>query len=130
MTREQQIEKAVFFAQYWGQKVLNWKGSSDKNVETFEMDEALSLINTSYLSLIHLKDIKGEDALDLCDIIDLIDCNHFIDCLIREDNIYKIGATKSIEAIDFLRSRGYAVAYRGVSVPEQALRGWIKIKGM
>lgn len=33
-----------------------------------------------------------------------------------------------IAAVDFLRSKGYAVPYMGISVEEQIQYGWIKIK--
>lgn len=42
---------------------------------------------------------------------------------------YKRNSVGNTSAIDFLRSRGYALPYMSLSVEEQVNRGWVKLKG-
>lgn len=49
----------------------------------------------------------------------------------RDDNRnwFQYDAERILEVTDFLRSRGYALPWMGLSVEEQVNRGWVKLKG-
>lgn len=102
-------QKAKFFAQYWGQGVErynNVKSASKVGKSSFSDYN----MRRSYLELIPLSEIR--------------------DC----DNYYKGSYCKRtqkthwiVEQNDYLRSKGYALPWMGISVEEQISKGWVKL---
>ncbi len=130
MTQQEQQEKARFFALYWRQHILRsllWADSIQScklYPDVVGNDEKYKF----YLLLTPLSMITDTDRYEVAGILGLLNSDSFIDCLSKEDNIYKSGITRVVEAIDYLRSRGYALPYMGISVQQQIEKGWIKLK--
>lgn len=106
--------KAKFFALYWGQKIL--KDGVVKYYYTVS-GGPLSLLKSSYqLHLKPLSSITEEDA---------------IAAGISKAKLsrYKMFPyLLSPFMIDYLRSKGYALPYLGLSVEEMIEAGWIKLQ--
>ena len=126
--------KALFFALYWGQKIVIWNQNllikPKLNILLNEIDE------TDVLELKSLLSISNEDAIELSNIEGLsdteeplargralarmieesMDCSHFMR-----------NFQNALNAIDFLRSKGYALPYFNLSVKTLVEYGWIKL---
>lgn len=111
--------KAKFFAQYYNQHVLYFTQSFLRKVD--------------HLVLSHVED---SDYLELKPLSSITDEEHKE---ILENPIYnteksvqknKIGNyyTSDIAITDYLRSKGYALPFMGISVKKLVEFGWIKIK--
>lgn len=107
-------QKAKFFAQYWGQEIL-W--SNKGQVNPFEICHTWLThnIKSSYIELIPLSQITDED-IDVIDMPYISIKDHLLNDIISQ-----------FEA-DYLRSKGYALPWMGISVEEQIKLGWIKLK--
>jgi hypothetical protein len=113
--------KAKFFAQYWGQKVLR--------ITPYELVQVgISGWNLKhedfYLELTPISAITDEDA------IEVVNCGHEIEFLEkgwRQKESVVIFDYKP-KAVDYLRSRGYALPWMGISVEDQVKFGWVKLK--
>jgi len=128
-----EINKVKFFAQYWGQKVfINPVLSTDAvtNVYIFDYPEPED-IEHEYLELKHISSITDEDASILAEDYDFYIGSDPLDQFktiidfkqsITENNCYPIGF------FDFLRSKGYALPWMGLSVENLEEYGWIKLK--
>jgi hypothetical protein len=115
-------EKQQFFTQYWGQKVFYFEGV-ERNyiVNTFSIE-----YTRTYLLLRELKNITPEDAIELCNLIGMFSEENLIAALISGDRYVK--DFKDVQkAVDFLRSKGYALPWRQYSVQELINNDWIKI---
>lgn len=115
--------KAAFFAQYWGQDICNDIGCALSN-ETFEEVNASTSIEYAFLKLIPLSQISDEDA------INIVDSGHAIEFL---ENGWRVKNTKfvfdyKINTVDLLRSKGYAVPWRDLSVDDLVAYEWVKLK--
>lgn len=120
--------KAKFFAQYWGQKVVyntlfNFDNLNDICQATFNI-EALPH------EILHLKPIASitdEDAKNVCLLSrpDVKWKNYS-----REDikNLALRLHQYSIIAYQYLQSKGYALPYMGLSVERLIEYGWIKME--
>ena len=139
--------KAKFFAQYFKQRVLITSLSPDVNSVT-ELclnnpleDEYLELKSLSQISdedaieLMRLKiDSKGGDSNNLSIEIEdkTLDGYTFI---VKRKNwgsertgfVFN-GHTNPLSFYDYLRSKGYALPYMGLSVKDLVEYGWVKIK--
>lgn len=107
-------------------------------------------IERAYLILKPLSSISDEDAIDGAIILQGIKKDNEILDIKRYDDFISFSiihngcnfktcysffyqaskpATLSQKYVDFLRSRGYALPFMGLSVEELVDRGWVKLKG-
>lgn len=127
--------KAKFFALYWGQKVLRFNFKDRRYSKTL-LSVNLDLKHV-YITegILELKDpLKIEDAhaahigIILNDYIvsayqdDLKYCKQIITRMINTRH-----RLSNIEVIDYLRLKGYAVPWMGLSVEQLLEYGWIKL---
>lgn len=128
--------KAKFFAQYWDQKILT--GIPVDKPFTFRRLNHQNIqkgIMYSFLKLKSLSDITDEDAIEVAKIIDY---NHGRNKLAFVKvgkhvchNILEMGEItpkRAFSLIDYLRSKGYALPYNGLSVENQISYGWVKLR--
>lgn len=139
--------KARFFSLYWRQKVMRCKtfnattghGLSglmkvDINSETIK--------ENWFLELKPLTSISDEDAIEVAKIFGRVKgdspneyrklINYFFGDGSLFDRFYlipELPVYTSLEVIDCLRSKGYALPFVGASVEELINRGWVKLKG-
>jgi hypothetical protein len=129
--------KAKFFAQYWGQKVLTRPESANRKLilgDEVSIQSALSKFGYNYKYFLELKPlslITDEQAFEIAKILK-VELNpknviEFIHISIKKyiENDYK-GIDSHV--LDFLRSKGYALPYMSLSVEKQIEYGWIKLK--
>ena len=131
------INREKLFAQYWGQKVLTFNDeyeSTDAYLVDGSIDEDVKLLLTP------LKLISDEDAIEvteMCGVGQLSNTKKDLTRIGREIVLFPYLEGKSIRTVrqdiwlqvsDFLRSKGYALPYLGVSVEQQIDYGWIKLK--
>lgn len=139
--------KAKFFALYWGQEVF-MKGN---NSALWELDY-IRLGSISKFSLLELKPlslISDEDGIEGAIILQGIKKDNEILDIKRYDDFISFSiihngcnfktcysffyqasrpATLTQKYADFLRSRGYALPWMGLSVEQLIEYGWIKLK--
>ena len=125
--------KARFFAQYWGQRVLirNYDNPvyDDKIIlNEFNYDGWLSI---AILELTPLSQITDEHAKWIIEKENFIGL--FEDVVLSEDFLnyligIKNGKCNKYEVIDYIRKKGYALPFEDISVDEQIEFGWIKLK--
>jgi hypothetical protein len=118
--------KVKLFALYWGQKIIR-DNTTDKffpvdgaNI-SFELEDA-------WLQLKPLSAISDEDAIKVGRLNPVMDN----DLLVGKSICHwldKRGTNRDItfEAVDYLRSKGYALPWMGLSVEEMVEAGWIKL---
>lgn len=126
--------KAKFFALYWGQLIgLGLNGQLDINKSKFKAQSAF----TECIELKPLSSISDEDAIEYFDIlwyenhkskskefkIDL--GKDWANSILSQ----RMGLISSnlIYGYDYLRSKGYALPWMGLSVEEMVEAGWIKL---
>lgn len=124
--------KARLFALYWGQHVLtssNWEFMYPLVKVRQEYFDGET--NGMFLELKPLSMISYDD----CDALGKIYGHNYtipeIKNWISDDDNFSFGGINSksvIEMIDYLRSKGYALPYLGISVQEQIDKGWIRLK--
>lgn len=120
-----------FICLYFGQIVLNFKDSSNNtyqvNVNNIWGKGFNSQLKSSWLSLTPLSKITDEDALNIAVIVGLLHDGK-IESIVNwiESNISNRKINPDV--IDYLRKKGYAVRYDGLSVEQQIEFGWIKLK--
>lgn len=117
------VNKSRFFAQYWGQKVLM---HSEKQIFPHGNNWGSSINYKDYLELKPLSNISDEDFN-----------------LIMNDGImnpdpsigdpvftFEVGGLRlsDLTTTDYLRSKGYALPWMGLSVEELVIYGWVKLK--
>ena len=151
MKTENTLEnKAKFFDQYWGQKVLS-DISNSGNKEIYPVDTSnMYGIDRSYLELKPLSQISDEDVIqgimitynktyeDLGEILEVKHYNTFSSITTTRagqnfkthrsfhhwNGDRKIGSMEC----DYLRSKGYALPYMDLSVEDLVEYGWVKLK--
>lgn len=115
--------KAKFFAQYWGQKVLS--GDSE-TIHTLNTGDMAFGIGKNWLELTPLSKITDGDAIE-------VGYYQGFKRSIRENakdciNEFIKGDFKlDYDSIDYLRSKGYALPWMGLSVETLVEYGWIKL---
>jgi hypothetical protein len=127
--------KFKLFAQYWGQEVLKYENSeNDKywNKQIYQVDSHNITCKHLQLSLRPLSSITDDEAIEVCKISYLAT----IGVLPIENNEQHIKTGKwlvsdtkliPLNATDYLRSKGFALPYMGLSVEKQIEYGWIKL---
>ena len=104
--------KAKFFAQYWGQKIVRMLRSDGLTiVNGRNLDRNISV---SCLELKPLSQISDEDAITL-------------KLFINKKKLDWNDELTQIEA-DYLRSKGYALPYNGISVETLIEWEWLTLK--
>jgi len=124
---EKTIEnKAKFFAQYWGQVMIDHNGSVNIWNGLFDLRGCC-------LELTPLSSIADEDAIEVAKIV-YADTEggrklwtpdngkEHIDMVVGFGNHFRYYVT------DYLRSKGYALPYMGIEVETLIEWGWIKLK--
>ena len=128
--------KAKYFAQYWGQDVIK---NCTALFDTFGLDSVLqstyTISNSSYLELKPLSSITDEDAMDVSKIkgwIDILNEKVNIEAtkrwLLENDFLPENFFLKFSYILDYLRSKGYALPFMGLSVEQLIEYGWLKLK--
>lgn len=108
------IDQRKFNALYWGQPVgITWVEVGSDEVKKCQAQDGFML------QLKPLSAISDEDAFKL----GYPDSDDFIASWSVSDNISDF----TIGEADYLRSRGYALPWMGLSVDEMVEAGWIKL---
>jgi hypothetical protein len=115
--------KSRFFAQYWGTKTLYVGGVGKVEVG----NGGWNLKHPDFfLQLKPISKITDEDAEKLMQLEAFIDgflSDDFLNYLIE----LKKGYCNKFEAIDYLRSKGYAVPFMEYSVEDLVSFGWVQL---
>ena len=128
--------KRRFFAQYWMQDVKTSENNEKKGLKSLQINaHSLQYIdNDSFLKLKSLTKIEKEDAIEVAKIFGMTEdfefigktlCNAFFDNSDSESEtvIYNSNA----KAVDYLRSKGYAVPFMQNSVEDLISLGWLRL---
>lgn len=117
MKTENTLEnKSKFFAQYFGQKVLLHESDMD-DIQLFLNNEMGGDIKNWLLYLKPISQITDEDAV----VLGYTDSKSAI-----TKHLKMIG--KETSDADYLRSKGYALPWMGLSVEDLVEYGWVKLK--
>lgn len=130
--------KQKFFSLYWDQEVFK----HPENTECYcvDFDALISEREEFHLLLTPLSSITDEDATDIATIVTSWDIHSPLppedvyewldEVLFNNSNTCAdyVSGFEMLEIIDYLRSRGYAMPYMGISVETLAEYGWIKLK--
>lgn len=128
--------KAKFFAQYWGQRVLSVKqsdGGRDKWVVDGDVLNEIKGFKNDYLELKTLSQITDEDSIEVGKIITKgitlpINFNLTLHGRLYVGDFKKQSYKDSVlEVVDFLRSKSYSLPYMDLSVENMIEYGWIKL---
>lgn len=123
--------KIVFMAQYYGQQIVSNEHLLNMGVKTFVNDKSMLIDNYLELTPLHL--ISDEEAIELVKIIHgKSHVNNIFYVLSKEKALFEIHLSvknsTTFLKYDFLRSKGYALYFNGLSVEEQVSRGWVVLK--
>ena len=125
--------KAKFLAIYWGQKVFCYN-SEGPIINTFHKNIVCGrFFSIGFLELTQLSQITDEDAIELSNIISNtitnVDDNYPVLISPKEvkTDIEVLGFA-SFQTVDYLRSKGYALPWMGLSVEQLVSFGWVKLK--
>lgn len=111
--------KEQFFAQYWGQIMIDHNGSVNIWNGLFDLRGCC-------LELTPLSSITDEDAVYIAKIeFGNIDYQTKWEGFNISNNDF---SSLSLESTDYLRSKGYALPYMGIEVETLVKWGWIKLK--
>lgn len=136
--------KSAFFAQYWSQKVVAFLETVNDPLSVQVRHEPRSVINFSSLEktclvLKSLGILSSNTAFEIHKIMGTINRNDYIEEEAYMTDAYSEGTTLvdnfhngdsfalNHEAIDYLRSRGYALPYLNFSVKDLVSFGWVKL---
>lgn len=124
--------KCRFFAQYWGQ-LYEFKNTKTKwrvNEGAFPLEKE----GNERLILTDLKDILDEDAIKVAEIFGMTEDSEFIGkilCTAIFDNSHSESETviynSNAKAVDYLRSKGYAIPFMEYSVEDLISFGWVRL---
>ena len=118
--------KAKFFAQYWGQKVFQFRGGrlSTQKVGTTYMDKYG--VTHRHLVLKPLSSITDKDAIEVCNLFqyDNVPTTDFCLSFCKR---YMSRVIQSTKAYQYLQSKGYALPFHDLSVEQLIECGWVKL---
>jgi len=110
--------KAKFFALYWGGfDLFNDKRTWHNAPVRGDLLDRVS--KQCYLRLKPLSSISDEDATKALNL-------HRVTAKVFLE-LYPIGDSIELDAVDYLRSKGYALPFMGISVEQMVEWGWIKL---
>lgn len=110
--------KEKFFTQYWGQQVITDSNLMNAGVITYVNGVSVSL---DFVILKPLSLITEEDFMKIM-------WKQFpFQPSFKKGKIYH--EHLNVNQADYLRSKGYALPYMGLSVMELTEYGWVKLKG-
>jgi len=132
--------KSTFFAQYFGQKILNPYSlltyTNTGVLQTINSVQLSGIRDNDFLQLKPLSKISDEDAKKIqSTLLNIIG----LDGLIRENSIELVKEVISnyskmdclfmlpSSCVDKLRELGYAVDWNGLKVSQQIILGWTKL---
>ncbi|WP_443945560.1 hypothetical protein ACJVDH_00180 [Pedobacter sp. AW1-32] len=126
--------KAKLFAQYFGQNRLFWHDKSNLfRIEGSDIDIVDKRKNTYFLQLKPLSSLNDEDKIKITLMHlqmvsapreNVLFCfTNTVKPLLEKLDIMQARIT------DYLRSKGYALSYMGLSVEKQIEYGWVKLEG-
>ncbi len=134
--------KAKFFAQYYKQYVLRLGGKTKAVYPVSNLMD--NTVEVGYLELKPLSNISDEDAIEVCFLNWEIFRNSGKEIkVVREFNEVKVfihdgnkvlhthsitECNNGVFATDYLRSKGCALPYNGITVKQQIEWKWIKLK--
>lgn len=123
-----------FFALYWGQEINDYRLGKFSNKKNQKVNGSAY----GYLNLTPLSLISDEDAIFIAVTAGWNSGVHRRSTLIKEGRLIAIeGLHSTIDDIgfyefiiitDYLRSKGYALPWNGISVQQQIEYGWVKLK--
>lgn len=113
--------KARFFVLYWGQKVQSYKLTY-----AWRQDVEVSGLASGFLRLTPLSQITDEDAKMCSNYFPRRKGDSWVNSY-KEKFLVK-QAEEITKASDYLRSKGYAVPWMGLSVDDLVSYGWVKLK--
>ena len=127
--------KERFFAQYYGQEVVNHRKINGRSI--IKIDHKYFFLNKSikndFLELTPLSAITDEHVIEVLKILGVQNkisvpnrdrnwiCNSFL------KNEWSHKTVSVIEATDLLRSKGYALPFGGKSVKQLIEKGYLKL---
>jgi len=126
--------KAKFFALYWGQKVYWFTDSFIRKVDHVVLN---TVEESCFLELKPLSSITDEDIEHLINLMGLVrtalennEWRAFFNTVFIEKGMpaTEFHVFQVQTALDFLRSKGYALPWMDLSVEKQIEYGWIKLK--
>lgn len=128
--------KAKFFVQYWGQKVLSNDFRIANKIGNLKVKGREITLHSHFLELKSLSDISDEDAVGVYNILypetkwaDDYKIKEVKSWLNNEFGISNIFHKWDVGHIfDFLRDRGYLVPFLGLSCEELIESGWTKYR--
>jgi len=131
--------KAIYFAHHYGQKVKS--SYLPEQIEPCAIDgntfKIFHLVINGILKLTPLDQIEDVDAIAVGRMFlkgeqpnsELLYCGKiFATCMFDNDDAHETGLyNEHCQAIDYLRSRGYAVPFHGLKVQSLIDYAWLKI---
>ena len=108
--------KSKFFAQYWGQKLYHYTDLDGEIFGPFKVGR-MDVSEIDYILVTPLSSISDEDAKKL-------GYDSGVNFNEVNEEIYDMTPPE----VDWLRSKGYALSWMGLSVEELVEYGWVKIK--
>lgn len=120
--------KAKIFAPYVGvAKIYNKHGIQSTLTYSILDDYFTTYFDTAYIELTPLEHISDDDLNHLSEVLEVIYPENFVNSIV-ENSSYGANPTNCIGAIDYLRSKGYALPYMDYSVSDLVKNGIIKLK--
>lgn len=142
--------KKLFTASYYGQNIMrysNWADDFEANGFDGKFYRGCpaypsAVCDTSFLEVKPLSSISDKDAHIVCNILRVKQDNQIIKIMghsriqLLKNNITHNGgigffvntSERMLHAYDYLRSKDYAVVWRGVPVRTQLKFGWIRLR--
>lgn len=134
--------REMFMALYWGQNVVNF--GSDKLIVDGKLYRVYDILEC-YLELKPLSSITDEDAITIYRKVLYTKGHHdyhklkktdeikqgkacALSCLYLKGGYCGFGAGTGQWVSDYLRSKGYALPFMGLSVEKLVEYGWVKLK--
>ena len=122
--------KARFFAQYFGQHVLYFSSDFLRKIDNLTLN---SIEDDDFLELKPLSHISDEEVVEVAKLTHGSKFLEQVFTALPKDKVTKYirhitDGLKNYSKFDYLRSKGYALAYMDLSVEDLVEYGWVKLK--